>query len=216
MTPNNSFCILKIYLSRTYSTASYYFYPQPHLRQYCYCWGLRPLLPEPLLSLLLMGVTDRSVFVLAVGQGTYACAGQRGSGCDSYNCCCCPSRTTSLPHVPPRGGLFSKVAGQRTREAWNIMWPASSKGGMRRCWEGKDQGWGVVYICAVGGAGAGAGAGAGVEVEVEGRDYRHQARHRRLRSVWLWLWLRLQVFEKKAKWCPCGGPCHPQWRWELR
>ena len=37
---------------------------------------------------------------------------------------------------------------------------------MRKCWEGKDQGWGFLDICAAGGAGA--GAGVEVEVEVEG------------------------------------------------
>jgi hypothetical protein len=74
---------------RIYSTTSYCFYPWHYLRHYCYCWGLRPPPPERLLPLLLMGVTGRSVLVLAVEQGTCACAGRRGSGCDSYSCCWC-------------------------------------------------------------------------------------------------------------------------------
>ena len=56
-----------------------------------------------------------------------------------------------------------------------------------------------MYMTAVGGAGAGVGAeegDGGTTTITRGTGG----------------WLRLQVLEKKAKWCPL---CHPQWRREL-
>ena len=56
---------------------------------------------------------------------------------------------------------------------------------MRKCWEGTDQGWGVVDICAAGGA----RAGVEVEVEVEGGIITI----RRGTGGWVW--------------CSCGCGC---------
>ena len=78
---------------------------------------------------------------------------------------------------------------------------------MRKCREGEDQDQGILYMSAVGSAGACVGA-------EEGDSGTITITRGTLGLVWLWLWLwlQLQVLEKKAKWCPFGGACHPQWR----
>ncbi|KAI0245583.1 hypothetical protein BJV78DRAFT_1261862 [Lactifluus subvellereus] len=45
---------------------------------------------------MLMGVAGRSTLVFTIRKGTCIRAGQRGSGCDPYNCCCCPPSRSIL------------------------------------------------------------------------------------------------------------------------
>ena len=178
MTPDYSVCILKIYLPRTYNTTNYYFYLRHHLCQYYCCWGLRPLAPEPLLPLVLMGVTGLSVLVLAVGQGTCACAGRRGSGCNLYNCCVAAvilynifGRTYPREVVNSEGGWATNAGNMEYSAASFIeRWDEEVLGGHvlgLRCWGHvcSRRRW-----CWYGGASG-------------GRDYHHQARHRRFGFV---------------------------------
>ncbi|KAI0247327.1 hypothetical protein BJV78DRAFT_944543 [Lactifluus subvellereus] len=126
--------------------------------------GLPPRPPQLLLSSMLMGVAGRSTLVLAVGQGTCVCAGQRNSGCDPYNCCCCPPCTaaalatwTTTSWLILEGGWVVNPPNMEcsvARPSFIEGWDAEVK-----CWEGADQGWGVVDMCAAGGAGAEEGDG---------------------------------------------------------
>jgi hypothetical protein len=83
---------------------------------------------------------------------------------------------------------------------------------MRKCGEGEDQDRGIVYMSAVRSVGAGVGAekGDGGTITITRGTGGFGV------AVTVLAWLRLQVLEKKAKWCPFGGACLPQWGWELR